>query len=173
MQSNLWEEATCGRSWTELPSPLLSVTPGLPFVNVPCPHRRERGCPSFAGFAKLGTTDPRVRGSYHLTFQTFNSAYRSSFTSTMPRAGELHRSFVGSPRLRRGLRCLRMTGLGRAAGGVPSGLGSTFWGLTQDLRPFGKLRAGSGLLSAAPFDFAQGRLSGAGPWSLRSTASRR
>jgi hypothetical protein len=29
-----------------------------PILNASCPRRRERGCPSFAAFAKLGTTDP-------------------------------------------------------------------------------------------------------------------
>jgi len=47
-----------------------------------------------------------------------------------------------------------------------------FLALTQGLRPFGKLRAGSpGLLSAASFDVAQDRLSGAGVGWFRSASS--
>ena len=38
--------------------------------------------------------------------------------------------------------------------------------LTQDLRPFDKLRAGSGLHYFASFDFAQDRLFGAGSFLL-------
>src|SRR6266849_7516425 len=40
------------------------------------------------------------------------------------------------------------------------------WELTQDLRPFGKLRAGSGLSHAAPSGLAFAELT-ASPWSSR------
>ena len=42
--------------------------------------------------------------------------------------------------------------------GPPAGLGSIPLELTQGLRPFGKLRAGSGLLSAAPLGLPSLRL---------------
>jgi hypothetical protein len=40
------------------------VAGGWPIFNVSCPHIGERGCPSFAGFAKLGTTDPGLAGGF-------------------------------------------------------------------------------------------------------------
>jgi hypothetical protein len=37
---------------------------GWPIFNVSCPHIGERGCPSFAGFANLGTSDPDPAGGF-------------------------------------------------------------------------------------------------------------
>ena len=49
------------------------------------PRHHEKGCPSFAAFAKLGITSLDLAAPYAI-FQTFSSAFRSSFTSTIPRS---------------------------------------------------------------------------------------
>jgi|HubBroStandDraft_5_1064220.scaffolds.fasta_scaffold36002_4 hypothetical protein len=53
----------------------MTLTRELPIINGSCPHIGERGCPSFAGFAKLGTMDPGPAG-FHAIFQTLSSALR-------------------------------------------------------------------------------------------------
>jgi hypothetical protein len=46
-------------------TPFLLLADGSwPIFNVSCPRIGERGCPSFAGFAKLGTTDPGLAGGW-------------------------------------------------------------------------------------------------------------